>query len=120
MTVDSRIRQALQPFGDDVYNTVSLSKNKRYYVFNVATIPADFGDDTPQHERNLVQVHLYAPLVEDITARKAATKRALYAAGFTWPAVTDASDKDGRHIVFECEDAEGVNADGDHDDDGAG
>ena len=28
---------------------------------------------------------------------------ALHAAGFTWPGVTDASDAEGGHWVFECE-----------------
>ena len=35
-------------------------------------------------------------------------RQALFQAGFTWPRSEDASDQDGRHFVFECETAEGV------------
>lgn len=113
MTVDKRIRDALTPFGDEVYNGVSYATGGRYYVFSYVTIPADFGDDGPEHERYLVQVHFFAPLGENITARKKATCRALRAAGLTWPETQDASDSEKRHIVFECEIAEGVDGDGD-------
>ena len=119
MSIDALIRSALIGFGDPVENGVSLADVPRYYVFNYTTIPIDFGDDTPQHDRYLVQVHLFAPLTENITARKRETKRALYRAGFTWPSTEDASDSGSRHIVFECEIAEGVDVDGDDDDDGA-
>ena len=56
----------------------------------------------------LVSVHFFAPLDENVTARVRKTKAALYQAGFTWPRSEDASDQDGRHFVFECETAEGV------------
>lgn len=40
-----------------------------------------------------------------VETRKA-VKRALFAAGFGWPSMTDASDKLGQHYVFECESVE--------------
>lgn len=113
MTVDARIVSALSPFGDDVENAISHSTDRQYYAFNYTTIPTDFADDAPGHERYLVQVHFFAPLAANITARKLATKRALYTAGFTWPQETDATNENGRHIVLECEIAEGVDVDGD-------
>lgn len=113
MTIDKRIRDALLPFGDPVENEVYQGESERYYTFNYSALGTDYADDAPQHERCLVQVHFFAPLSENITARKRATKEALFRAGFTWPETQPASDEDGRHIVFECEIAEGVDIDGD-------
>lgn len=107
-SVDEKLRNALLSFGDPVENAVYLGKEKRYYVFNYSTLGADFGDDSPGHERYLVQVHLFAPLWENVTKRVRDTKRVLYKAGFTWPDTENVSDETGRHIVFECETAEGV------------
>lgn len=123
MTIDERITTALLPFGDDIENVVSTSRKGQYYAFNYTTIPADHGDDAPQHERHLVQVHFIAPLGMNISKRKKETKQALFHAGFTWPATTDVSDEDKRHLVFECEIAdadglEGDETDGDDDNDG--
>lgn len=108
MSVDSRIKAALSVFGDPVENAVYHGDKERYYVFNYSTSGMDFADDEPGHEKYFVQVHLYAPLGENITQRIKQTKRALNDAGFTWPKTANASDEEGRHIVFECETAEGV------------
>lgn len=113
MSVDARITSTLGVFGYDVSNGVSFAKDKTYFAFNYTVIPADFGDDAPCHDRYLVQVHLFCPLNVNITTLKKRVRQKLFAAGFTWPSVTDASDGNGRHIVFECEDAEGVDVDGD-------
>ena len=64
-----------------------------------------YGDDEPGWERWLAQVHLFAPPADNCIRRAAQTKRALFAAGFTWPSMVDASDEDGQHYVFECETA---------------
>ena len=113
MSVDSRIVAALTPLGYNVANTVSYAKGKTYFAFNYETVPADFGDDAPQHERYLIQIHFFCPLNVNITSTKRSVKQMLYASGFTWPSTEDASDSDGRHIVFECEVSEGVDLDGD-------
>lgn len=115
MTVEARLKQTLEVFGDPVENGVYLGKANRYYVFNVSTLGADFADDAPQHERYLIQVHLFAPLTFNFVKRRVATKKALTAAGFLWPECTDASDSNGRHLVFETEYAEGCDPDGDND-----
>lgn len=110
MSVEEKITAALAGFGLDVSNGVSFEGLAPYFTFNCATVPADFGDDAPGHELYLVQVHLFAPLNVNITALKRQVKRALYAAGFTWPSLTDATGSlsrrdrpEERHIVFECE-----------------
>lgn len=81
-----------------------------YCTFNYNAIPDNFGDDEPEHERVLIQVHLYAPLGFDTVKRRMKIKKALAAAGMTWPAYTNASDKDGQHHVFECETVREVGA----------
>lgn len=112
MSVDARLVAALDPFGYDVENGVSFSKNRTYFAFTYFTIPADYADDEPCHERCLVSVHFFCPLDVNVTALKKTVRQALYAADFTWPSIVDASDENGRHLVFECEIAEGVETDG--------
>lgn len=117
MSVEARIKAALDAFGDPVEKSQLYAAAgecpPRYYTFNCDSIGADFGDDGPGHERWLVQVHLFAPLGENCIRRAGATKRALFAAGFTWPGVVDATDQDGQHYVFECETVAGVPGMGD-------
>ena len=85
-----------------------------YLTFNMNGIPANFADDEPQHERWLIQLHLFAPFTTDTTALRKQIKAALLAADFSYPDQIDASnsvrDSDGteRHIVFEFEGVEGV------------
>ena len=113
MSVEALLKRTLEQFCDPVENGVYLDESDRYYTIHVSTIPTDFADDAPGHERYLIQVHLFAPLTFNFVGRRKATKQALFAAGFTWPGCTDASDSNGRHLVFECEYAEGVEPDGD-------
>lgn len=113
MSVDARIKNALSVFGYDISNSVSYAKEDTYFSFSYTVIPADFGDDAPCHERNLVTVNLFCPLNVNITSLKQRIRQRLYAAGFTWATIADASDGNGRHTVFECEDAEGVDVNGD-------
>ena len=46
----------------------------------------------------------------DTIEKRRAIKKALAAAGTTWPSYTNASDKEGQHHVFECQLARGVGA----------
>lgn len=113
MSIDSRIKEALSPTGLDVEADVYTGKNPVHYVFNYDTIGLDFADDAPEHDRVLIQIHLYAPTSVKVLHLIKRTKFLLWSAGFTWPTMTGSSDGNDRHLVFECEDAEGVDADGD-------
>lgn len=102
MNINQTLKAALSaiaPAEADVYE----GKNAIYITFNYDTIPANYGDDEPEHERVLVQAHLYAPLGFDTVKKRRGIKKALASAGMTWPTCINASDKDGQHIVFECE-----------------
>ena len=107
MSINEILRAALDPIAPaeaDAYE----GKKGVYIAFNYDTVPINYGDDEPEQERVSIQVHLYAPLGYDITAKRRAVKKALPSAGFTYPAYTNASDKDGQHHVFECEAAQGL------------
>ena len=92
VTVEERIVSALAPFGAPVEASLLYAAARdlppRYYTFSCSSFGDDFGDN------------------EDIQGRVKQTKQALHRAGFTWPSCTDASDQDGKHVVFECEIAE--------------
>lgn len=117
MSVASQVKAALSPLGDPVWSGTKESETDttdtgRYYTFTIITLGAGFADNEPQAERSLVTVNFFCPLTFKFEPRREATKKALFNAGFTWPSTTDASDDDGRHIVFECEAIEGVDVDG--------
>lgn len=111
MSVEARVKAALDVFGDPVEKSTLYAAGKslrRYYTFSCNSLGADFGDDVPGCERWLITVHLFAPLADNCIQRARETKQALFAAGLTWPEQTDASDQDGQHYVFACEAAEAV------------
>ena len=102
MSINSILMDALgqiAPTEADAYQGNSAI----YIIFWYSTIPVDYGDDFPSHEKHLVQVHLFAPLGENILEKRKEIKTALYDAGGTWPSYTNTSDKEGQHHVFECE-----------------
>lgn len=102
MSINAVLTNALEgiaPVESDAYE----GDKAIYLVFNYSTLPTDFGDDAPSHERHLVQVHLYAPMGENVLDKRKAVKQALFEAGGTWPSYTNTSDKEGQHHVFECE-----------------
>jgi len=113
MTVNETIMTALESFGDPVQYGEYIPPNgkaypDKYYTFNYSIIGADYGDDSPVHERYLVQVHLYCLRTYDSLERVKRTQHRLVEAGFTRPSVMLSFDEDGQHIVFECEIAAGV------------
>lgn len=103
MTVNEAIIQALAGFGDPVVPGLYTGDATRYYTFNYDLIPAQFADNQPIYERALIQVHFFAPLDYNSVRRRNETRKALIGAGLSWPATTDASDRDSQHFVFECE-----------------
>ena len=96
------------PFTPDKNN----KRPSRYFTYNIYTAGADHADNEPQHEVARIMVHYFCPLEENSVSMERRVKKALSGAGTTYPHKTDASDENGQHIVFECEFAEGVDADG--------
>jgi hypothetical protein len=85
-----------------------------YFVFRMDAIPENHADDMPQHDRWLLQLHLFAPFTQNTRALRKQLREAISDAGFTYPAMVDASEtvraSDGteQHLVFEFEVAAGV------------
>lgn len=115
MSVAARVKAVLDALGDpaekSVLDAAAKENPKRYYTFSCDSFGANFGDDEPGCERCLVHVHLFAPLDQNCFRQVRKTKKALFAAGFTWPEVTDATDQAGQHFVFECETAQPIEED---------
>lgn len=114
MSIEQRIRTALASLGYKIYPGNYDGADEVYFVFNHNTFPDDFGSNAPQHERALIQVHLFCPHDFNSVRTRKSVKVALLGAGFTYPSMTDASDKDGQHWVFEADVAEGVELDGEN------
>lgn len=114
MSINSLLKDVLDPFGDPVVAGEYITQPNapdpdRYYTFNTETYGANYADDEPEHEVAFVQVHFFCPSTFDSVERVLATKRALAAIeDATWPRVTNASTKDGQHIVFEFRYPKGV------------
>lgn len=108
MSIESRIIVALAPLDYKVYPNNYDGADEIYFVFNYNTFGDDYGDNRPQHEKALIQVHLFCPHEFNSVQLRKSAKLALLYAGFTYPNMTDASGKEGQHWVFECEIAEGV------------
>lgn len=109
MSVESRIKSALSPIVAAVEVNAYKDKSDTYITFNVGNVPTDYGDDEPQHEKHLVQVHLFCPHTLNTVDLRKSIKLALKQAGFTYPSETPASNEEQQHMVFECQDAGGVN-----------
>ena len=107
MSINSTIRAAVTPIVPicvpDQYDGMATE----YCTFNYSEIPDSFGDDSPHAIRYLVQLHYFFPTGANPYAKKKQLKNALLNAGFTYPSVTNASDGDGQHNVFECEYVDG-------------
>lgn len=110
MTINQRIIAAVTPLVPECVATIYEGDEPVYCTFNYNSVPADFADDEAEHEICLIQVHLYAPTGHDTLRLRRDIKKALHAAGMTWPTYTNASDKDGQHHVFECEIAQEAGA----------
>ena len=108
MTVDELIAATLShiaPVTADFYGGGELV----YIAYNYDTVPVDFGDDRPAVDKYLVQIHFMCPAKNyDAVDICKEIKKLLLQAGFTYPYMTNASDEDGQHYVFECEYAEGI------------
>lgn len=91
---------------DEFKSTVG-GEVSEYCTFNYTEVPESFGDGEPGAIRYLCYIHYYVPLRsgmnENTLAKRKALRRALFSAGFTYPEVTNASDGEDQHFVFECE-----------------
>ena len=114
MSVASDVKAAVSFTGYPVQQVSYGGADSTYFALNMNAFPDDFSDDAPQHDRWLVQLHLFAPFTLNTTTIRRQIRNALFAAGFTYPSQVDASERtratDGteQHVVFEFEAIEAV------------
>ena len=108
MSLESRLESALSYFGYPAYPDTYAGSEPNYFTFNYNTFGDDHGDNQPQHEIALIQVHFICPNDFNSVATRKTIKLKLFEAGFGYAEMTDASDKTGQHWVFEVDLAEGV------------
>ncbi len=108
MTVDARIKQALEPFGYKISSGTSSGENPPYFTFGYTVLGDGYADDEPTHERYLCHVELYLPLTFNYHDLSGKVKKTLHQAGFTWPNLYVTDDGTTRQLSYECETAEGV------------
>lgn len=111
ISVDKRLKSALNPLGYEVAKNIYQGSDATYIVFNYNTIPAHHGDDEPEFDRYLIQVHLFAPVSFKAGPVVKQIKFALRDAGFVYPTTEQAGDETGQHVVIETEWAEGIDGD---------
>ena len=79
-----------------------------YSTFQYTEMPEGAGDDLPAALRCAVQLHLYLPpRTNSIGLRRQLRKVIAASEWFTAPSVTNASDLNGQHFVFEFDALEG-------------
>lgn len=117
MSINERIIAAVTPIVPTcvpgVYVPGVGQENAVYCTFNYSENPDSFGDDAPEAMRYLCQLHFYAPqrsadgMSNNTLATRKALRRAIFAAGFTYPSAEDASDEEYQHYVLEFQDVDG-------------
>lgn len=106
MSFDSRLRDKLLPIVPIVEPNIYDGEALEYIIFAYIERGDCFGDNEPEEIILTVQVHYFLPNGENPRAKKRLIRQALFELGGTWPEITNASDKDGQHYVFEFECAE--------------
>ena len=103
MSCDEAINTAFEDVGLHIYPNVYTGEELSYLVYTYYVIPAVFADSVSHAARYSIQLHLYLPQKTNPNTYKLAIIAACYENGFTFPSMTNASDGDGQHYVFEFE-----------------
>ena len=103
MSFDSRLRNKLLPIVPIAEPNMYEGDAVEYIIFYYRERGDCFGDNEPEEIILTVQVHYFLPNGENPRAKKRLIRQALFELGGTWPEITNASDKDGQHYVFEFE-----------------
>ncbi len=103
MTVNQMIIDVVSPIVPKVYPDNYNGEEPEYCVFNCSEYPDLFGDDAPTLIRYAVMLHYFLPLGKNPISVKKKIQKALYDAGCTYPTVTNATDNEYQHYVFEFE-----------------
>lgn len=111
MSVASRLRDALAEFDIPIEAVSHNGIEDTYMVFFIGAYAGNYLDDAPTTDTWEISLHLIAPYTRNTTLLRQQIRNRLYAAGFSYPRMTDASNgknsNDGiqQHIIFDfyCE-----------------
>lgn len=108
------VKKAVARFGIPCAQGEWKENRQTYLVFNGNLIPDAYADDSPQYERILVDLHLFAPIKQNTMDLRREIKLAIHEAGFSYPSETTI-DQGGiqreagvQHVVFEFEGVEAI------------
>ena len=107
MTIDEKLKTVLSAILPDAEPNRFDGEAVEYITWQYTMLPVVFAESKPHAARYLVSVHLFLPSGKNPNAKKLSICRDLNDAGFTYPSITNASDKFSQHYVFECEYADG-------------
>ena len=114
MSLGSEIEMAVIPIVSICVPTQYGGNATEYCTYNYTETPDLFGDDDPEVIRCQVQVHWLFPWTPGISesavvlSKKKQLRKALARVFETWPVITDSSDSEWVHFVFEGEAIEEV------------
>ena len=86
-----------------IYPNIYTGEETSYLVYNYYTIPEVFAEGVSNACRYGIQLHLYLPHKVNPNQTKLAIISACVNGGFTFPSMTNASDGESQHYVFEFE-----------------
>lgn len=102
MSFEAELKAAVSSLNYPCAANIYEGTASTYFVFNYTIIPDDYADDEANHERYLVQLHLFAPhTLNTVTTRKSV--RNLIQAAFMRPSEMPAHDELKQHYVYEFE-----------------
>lgn len=106
-TIDEKLLRVLSAIVPDAAPNLFDGDALEYITWTYSTIPVIFAESRPHAARYLVSVHWFLPHGTNPNGKKLQICQGLHDAGFTYPSITNASDKLDQHYVFECEYADG-------------
>jgi len=101
MSVEQTIITTLTPIVSTVVPDIYQGNAKEFITFNYSEYQ-QYAESTSYAITYSVQVHYFAPLKTNVLTKKNQIAVALNGAGFTFPSIINANDKDGQHYVYEC------------------
>lgn len=105
--INEIIVNAVSPIISEVHEGIYTGAADEYVNFTYYAMGGNYADSAAGAEIYSVSVGYFARVGRNVTAKRTAIRRALYAAGFTYPSEMNAAgDEDGdgwQHYVFECE-----------------
>jgi hypothetical protein len=103
MSAEETILNTLQHYGYPCFPDLYTGESDHYFTYTLADERGtDFGDNEPNRLVSAWQIHLCLPVTENYRGLKSRIQKELFAAGFTWPAVTVVRVEKTRHVIFEC------------------